>query len=84
MAGLMGLGDCGVCGMHIAEGVPVRNFKGHIMAHKDCFKEYSADDKRLSRAREAVDRLNAQIGAMTFDRDANLKIIEDLEGAVNQ
>jgi hypothetical protein len=48
------------------------------MAHKECFEAYSADDKRRDRAVETVTRLNAQIGAMTIDRDAAQAVIDEL------
>lgn len=84
MVEIQGLGSCGVCGMHIDEGVPIRGFKGHIMAHADCMKKWSADDQRLFRAREKVATLDAQIGAMTADRDSAQKIIDETVITVKQ
>jgi hypothetical protein len=89
MAEIKGIGKCGICGNDLQDPTtgttgPVRHFQGHQLAHKACSDSYNEDDKRLDRARANVARLNAQIGAMTTDRDANQKLIDDLERAVKQ
>jgi hypothetical protein len=82
---LKGLGDCGICNTAIQDpktGIPspVRHFKGHQLAHKKCYDEWMKTDKRLARSIEARDRLNAQIGAMTGDRDRLDAVIDELSG----
>lgn len=87
MADIQGVGNCGICGKPLqdpktgAHVGPVRHFKGHLLAHKSCMDNWSADDQRLARARETVTRLNAQIGAMTVDRDAAQAVIDELDNA---
>lgn len=79
MADIKGIGNCGICEHAIEPGQPIRHFKGHQMAHKECMAKYSADDQRLSRATETVARLDAQIAAMIGDRDAAQRVINELQ-----
>jgi hypothetical protein len=47
MAEIMGLGECGVCRLQIAQGVPARYLgPGHIMAHKDCFEKREQEKQK--------------------------------------
>lgn len=88
MADIKGLGNCGICGKELQDpktGVsgPVRHFSGHQLAHKGCMDTWSADDQRLVRSRGVVAQLNSQIAAMTSDRDAAQKVVDELEAKLS-
>jgi hypothetical protein len=88
MADIQGMGNCGICQLPIQDpktGVPspVRHFRDHILAHKNCHESNEAhkltDDYRREQAEQRVQAAQNKLNVAVNELNAATKALEELE-----